>query len=359
MIRLVLLTASLASAQTADTAPKTVAELHEDYLQTVGESAKQEILARIAQTPPVTTRDVQRLLDLFTRFPEPSTRRSVMDSLHRLKRDSPHLEPYFLGLLAQPEAEEVLFGINGALVLRATEALPKIHEIAKRPFPSRDTEDLMLISERNQWWLVYEALSALAQWDGPAALPVLKKKTGESPAVARLMGMYLWKDSLPQFVKWASSRNEKDREKAKQGLSAEADPRQLLETRGEMLRIVRDPKAAPELRHLLAVKSGIAATEEDVGQLLGEHEASKDEGLRLYLAAALYASRSPQTVPLLTHFVRTHPNPLTRAGTLTQLRDMLPPADYRLLLEWTAANDPNPDNRESAREQLKTSARRP
>jgi len=333
--------------------PASVAELKNAFIQSVEDSEKARILSRLARTPPATATDIQALFDLFMRFPDTLVRDSALSSLELMNRNSPHLEQIFVNFLQEPEPEAVLFGIKGALRIRDAKALPLIEKLARRKFAFKSPQDAPLLAERNQWWVQYEALSALAQWLGEEAGPLVLNKTRETPGVARILGTYFWKEYLPQFAKWSASGGRDNQERARQALTAPAPSEALRQTRPELLRILRDPKTERELRHQIALKVGLTSTEEEVSSLLQEYRDSKDPATRLMLSAALFASRSRQAIPLLLEHAKQHPDPRTRAGARLQLRDMLPKKEYRALLEWVSRNDPDPENREEAAGELK------
>lgn len=351
---LTLFLASPARPQmTAPPAPPDIAGLRDAFVETLEDQQKAEILQSIARTPAVTSNDVQALYDLFMRFSDNAVRESVLRSLDLASPHSPHLEPVFLRYMEEPEPESVLFGIKGALRIRAAGALPLIRKIARRSFAFKSPQDTPLLSEKNAWWTQYEALSALAQWEGPKTVSLLMSRASEAPAVARIMALFVWKESLPQFVKWSESHGADNQERAKQALSAPVPAKALRETRPEMMRILRDPKADKELRHQIALKVGFSSSEEGIGELLKEYEALKEPETKLMFSAALFASRSRQVVPLLTQHAKEHPDPRIRAGARVQLKDMLPAAEYRALVEWASKNDPDPDNKRDAAEELK------
>ncbi|MBI5629807.1 MAG: hypothetical protein HY921_02855 [Elusimicrobia bacterium] len=336
-----------------------VAELRDAFSESIEPDKRARHLAELAQTAPQSPRDVQALFDLFSRFDEAPVRNSALSSLSRMSPHSPLLEPVFARYLEEPEPEARIFAIKGALRLRAQSALPLIKRLARENLAFKSPQDAQLISEKNAWWVQYEALAALAQWEPAQALPLIKAKASDAPEVAKLMGLFLWKESLPQIIQWSGSKKPEDRERAKQALTVPTPAAALRETRTEMLKILRDPKADPELRHQIALKVGLSSNEEEVGALLKEYEglptadAAKD---KLYFSAALFASHSPQAIPVLVEHVKTHPNPATRSGALLQLKDMLPEAEYRALLDWASKNDPDLELREEALQQLKAGA---
>jgi hypothetical protein len=253
------------------------------------------------------------------------------------------------------QSEERIFGINGAFRLRSQRALPLIQEIAQRRFNAKSPGETPILSDKNLWWTQYEALSALAQWQGLQVLPLLRRRAEEAPTVARLMALYLWKESLPDIVKWADSRGS-GKEIAHEALTANVPSSALRATRSEMLRILRDPRSDRELRHQLALKVGTSSTPEEIDSLLAEQSAVKDAETRLTFSAALFASRSPKTVPWLKKLATEDPDPQTRIGALLQLRLLLPAAEARPLLEAAAAHDPDAENRQYAGEMLKAPA---
>jgi len=290
-------------------------ELHERFVESVDDDSRRAVLEAISRTHPQALRDIKSLFDLFMRFPQPGVRGAVMASVRRLEPGDAGLDPAFIEYLKLPESEARTFGINGAFRLRSLRALPLIQEIARRRFKVKSPGEAPVLSDKNAWWTQYEALSALAQWQGAQALPLLRRKSAEAPAVARLMAMYLWKESLPDIVRWAGAPGS---ERAHEALAADVPLAALRETRKEMLRILRDPKSDRELRHQLAIKAGISSTPEEIDSLLAEHAAAQDPRTKLTLFAVLCASRSPKTVPWLKKLSGADPDAPTRLGSLMQ-----------------------------------------
>ena len=333
-------------------ARSSLVELHDRFVQAIDDDSRRAILEEIIRTHPQSLRDIKSLFDLFIRFPQPAVRDAVMISVRRLDPSDAGLEPAFLEYLKLSDSEARIFGINGVFRLRSLRALPLIHTIAEQRFSVKSPGESPILSDKNIWWTQYEALSVLAQWQGAQALPLLRSKAREAPAVARLMAMYLWKESLPDIIKWAGSRGS-GAERANEALTANVPLPALRETRTEMLRILRDPKSDRELRHQLAIKVGISSAPEEIDSLLAEQAAAKDPETRLTLSAALFASRSPKTIPWLKKISSEDQDPRIRLGGLVQLRLLLPPAELRPFLEAASAHDPDPDNRQSAEEMLK------
>jgi hypothetical protein len=343
---------STAPVVLSDVQPASIVELHDRFVESTDDDSRRAVLGEISRAHPRTLRDIKSLFDIFTRFPQNAVRDAVMASVRRLEPADAALEPAFMEYLKLPESEARLFGINGAFRLRSLRALPLIQRMAERRFAFKSPGESPILSDKNLWWTQYESLSALAQWQGAQALPLLRRRAEEAPAVARLMAMYLWKESLPDFVKWAGSRGP-GQELAQEALTASVSAPQLRAARPEMLRLLRDRKANRELRHQLALKVGVSSTAEEIDSLLAEQAAAKDPETQLTLAAALFASRSPRTVPWLKKLSAEDPDPQTRLGALMQLRLLLPAAEVRPLLEAAASHDPDADNRQSAGELLK------
>lgn len=311
------------AAPVAPVGAPSVSLLKERFLGATEEAERKSLLGKIAQTTPVSAQDVSALFDLFSRFPEPALRRGVMDSLSRLQPENPQLEPLFITYLQQGEPESQLFGINGAFRLRSRRALPLVREIAGRKFAASSAASINALSDRNAWWTQYEALSALAQWEGDKSLSLLRKKTKESPAVARLLGEFYWRQIFPDLKKWAYATDPADHERAVEAAGAPIDPADARATRADMLALVRDPKLDEEVRHKLILKVGASSNDAEVEELAREHDAAGDDKMRLVWAAAVFAAHSPKSVPLLTRYARQSPDEMTRAGARAELADML------------------------------------
>lgn len=351
-LSLALLIAAPAGAQTG--APRRdLGAIHDQFVESLEKEKKAAALEELARTPPVSMQDTKWAFDLFMRFPEAAVRRAVVSSLDRIEGGNVQLEAAFMEYLKLPEGEAQVFGTLGALRLRSPRALPVITEIARRRFRHKDPADEVTSSDRNLWWAQYEALAALAQWEGAKQLPLLRKKAQEAPTVAHIMARYLWKDSLPIIAEWAKSGGS-SAQAAQEALNTEVPPADLRESREAMLKLVRSRDAERELRHQLALKVGLASDDAGIEALLAEQAASKDPETKLMLSAALFASRNPKTVAWLETQAKSHADPKTRMGALIQLRDMVPPEKHKSLLEWAAERDPDPENRQTAAELLKT-----
>jgi hypothetical protein len=322
-----------AAAQSGPVGSMSVAQLKENFLGATTEPRRAALLGQLSRTPPVSAQDVSALFDLFSRFPDPALRRGVMDSLSLLHPESPQLEPLFVTYLSQSEPEAQLFGINGAFRLRSREALPLVRKIAERKFTAPSAASINALSERNAWWTQYEALSALSQWEPEKTLPLLRKKTKESPPVARLLGRYYWKQTLPDLLKWAASKDAADHERAVAAASEPIEPADARATRAQMLAYIRDPDADVEVRHQFALKVGASSTSAEVDELVRAHDQAADDTIRLVWAAAVFAAHDPKSVPLLARYALQSQDDATREGARAELVDLLGEAKTKALLE--------------------------
>ncbi len=308
---------------TATYAGKSVTLLRDSFIESQRHDERSMILDQLAKTAPRSGPDVAHLFDLFSRFSDDYTRRSVMASLLRLGPGNPHLEPLFMTYLRQPEPEAQLFGINGAFLLRSREALPLIREIAGRKFSARAVTETTMMTERNAWWTQYEALSVLAQWEPEKSASLLERKGRESAKVGSLLGQFYWKQTLPKLKGWVASGELIAVERAALAAAAPIEPADARATRPQMLALLRDLKLDPGIRHQLALKIGVTSTNEEAEALVREHDASSMPEERLYWAAAAFSSRSPKVVPLLVRYASQAEDPIMRKGTTAQLVDML------------------------------------
>lgn len=324
--------AAAPARSTAPVAAASVSVLTERFLETAKDSEKTEILKRMAKTTPVSGQDVSNLFDLFSRYSDPFTRASIMESLGRLGQGNPQLEPLFITYLRQPEPDAQLFGINGAFRLRARAALPLIKAIAERKFTaSKVTETNM--SERNAWWAQYEALSVLAQWEGDKVYPLIASKGLESAKVGTLLGRYYWKQTLPQLKGWAASGDLIASERAALAVGAPIDLADARATRAPMLELLRDPKADAEIRHQIALKVGLSSNDEEAAALVKEHDAAPSDNDRLYWATAAFVTRSAKVVPLLVRYAVQTKDETMQKGATAQLKDMLGDAEAQALID--------------------------
>jgi hypothetical protein len=359
LLRLALIGAAIAAAtllQAQMTAPPSttgVTEMHDQFLSSTDSIEKGKLLDQISGTPAANTRDVQSLFDIFMRFPDAQARGAVLNSLDLIGFQNEDLDELLVHYLQQPEPEAKVFAIKGAVRVRDAAALPLIEKLAKGKIRFHSSKETVLLSEKTEWWVHYEALSALAKWEGEKAIPLIIKKSGQAPEVTGIMGALLWKQSLPYFVKWAGSSSRTDQDRAHAGLSAVPPGSDLRATRDQMLTYLRDPKAPRELRHQLAKKIGQSSTHEEVAGLLKEYEALTAPDDKLMYLAALFSSGDKLVVPLLAKTAKEDPSPLNRAGALVELKDLLSAEEMRPYWEWTSQNDPDDGNREIAARELK------
>jgi hypothetical protein len=329
-----LLAATLASAQTsAPGRDGAVAALKEHFIEATDEPSRVKLIDEIAQTRPVSAQDVSALFDLFSRFADPGLRKKVMSSLALIDSSSPQLEPLFLSYLHQPEPETQLFGINGAFRVRSRQALPLVREIAGRKFEAADASAIALLSQRNAWWTQYEALSALSQWEPEKTLPLLRKKADESPAVARLLGRFYWRQILPDIKAWSRSSDQSLRDKALEAAGAQIEPAEARATRDAMLAIMRDPKTDEEVRHRLALKIGASSNDDEVVALISEHDKTADPKLKLLLAAVVAYSHSKKAIPLLVQYARDPKDEIMQKGARLELVDLVGEGQTKALLD--------------------------
>ena len=334
IIPLALLAASLAGAQTAGPVGSTsVSILKERFVEAIDDPTRNKLVEQISTTKPVSAQDVSALFDMFSRYADPRLRKKVMDSLALIDPSSPQLEALFISYLNQPEPETQLFGIDGAFYLRSRQGLPLVRKIAERKFEAADASSIMLLSARNAWWTQFEALSALSQWEGEKALPLLRKKAGESAAIGRLLGRFFWRQTFPDLKAWSESSDANVREKAVEASGAQIEPDAARATRSGMLDIVRDPKADQEVRHRLALKVGACSTDDEVEALIAEHDKVKDDTMRLLLAGAVAYSHSPKAVPLLVRYARDSQDELFRKGARAELVDLVGETQAKTLVE--------------------------
>jgi hypothetical protein len=319
IIPLVLLSAALASAQVG--APN-VATLKESFLSATTDAERTKALDLLTKTAPTSAQDVSALFDLFSRFPNKELRGKVMASLALIPPDSPQLEPLFIDYLKQPEPAAKIFGINGAFRLRAPKALPILRKMAERKLGAAHPDAVSVLAQRNAWWVEYEALSALAQWEGPKSYKLVLRRSEESPEVARLLGSYYWERALPLIGKWSKSTDPGERERAAEAAQAPIPEDEARATRARMLALVRDPGVARETRHRLALKIGASSTAAEVRELIKTHDAAPPAD-RLIWAAAVFASRRPEAVPLLLRYAQEGADPIDRRGARAQLEEML------------------------------------
>jgi len=359
-ILLILLQAAALAAEPAEapqmTAPLTAvsaSDLHDQFIEGTDDARKNKVLQELSRTPASGPRDVAALFDLFMRFPDTQVRDAALASLQLMTQSTPDLDVLLVHYLQQPEPEAQIFAIKGAVRLRDSKALPLIQKIADRKFSFKSANDAVMLTEKNEWWVQYEALAALAQWNGEEALPLLLKRSDQAPEVARILGRFLWKQSLPTLVKWAGSSSKSDQDRAHSGLTAPAPTADLRQTRAEMLAVLRDPNSPREARHQLAIKIGLCSTSEEAAELVKEQAAQKTDEDKLMFKTAVFATMDKVATPLLLQTAKGDLNPRNRAGALLELKDLLSTPELRALYQTVIKNDPDPENRDMAERELK------
>jgi hypothetical protein len=309
------------SVTTEGGAAPTVSELVSGVLSSTDEASRSKAVEDLSRTAPISAQDVSGLYDLFLRFPNPQLRKAVMASLELIPPDSPQLEPLFVTYLKQPEPASKLFGINGAFRLHARQALPLIRKIAQQKLDANST--VSVLSDRLAWNAKYEALSALAQWEGEKDLPMLRREAEQSPQIGYLLGLFFWRQTLPDLPKWIRSSDPVMQQAALEAASAKIDPAEAELTREPMLAMLRDATLDTELRHRLALKVGLSSSDDQVDALIREHDAAPDETSREVWATAVFVSRSPRAVPLLARYAKTGAKQSFRQGARTELVELL------------------------------------
>lgn len=329
-----------------------VSELVSRYIAAFRPEEKQALLERIAQSKPRSPEDLRWLLNLYNRD-TPLGGPAAEASLRRLTPRDRELAPFFVALLKDDEEPFLqVFGVLGALQLRAEEALPELTRLASGKFPSEEPQLRMGPKEANLWAARFQALAALAQWRAPKARELLERQAKDAPAVAELLARHYWREALPQIVAWSEARGTRDRERAGRAWKAAVPAADLRATADALFALVGDRGKSEETRHQAALKLGFACDDALADRVLAAREKARGEKDRLLWTATLFASRHPKAVPLLTEYAKTHPEPASRAGALVQLGQMLPPAERRALFEWVLANDQDEENRELARKLL-------
>jgi hypothetical protein len=189
-----------------------------------------------------------------------------------------------------------------------------------------------LMADR-RWNTQYEALSALAQMEGVKALPLLRRKAEESSQIGYLLGLFFWKQTLPDLVKWTRSNKPATQRMALEAASAKIEPEDARATRAQMLAILRDPTVDIELRHKLAFKVGLSSTDDEVDALIREHDAAPDQPSREVWAVAVFISPGLRKTPLLVRYAREAAKPSFRSGARSQLVDMYGEEKTKSMLE--------------------------
>ncbi|MDE1975844.1 MAG: hypothetical protein KGL04_10355 [Elusimicrobia bacterium] len=345
-----------ARAQSAATANESLWQLHDDFVSSTDRADQFRILSEISQTKPQSARDLDDLFDLFARYPQKETRAAAVAAINRISPDDYAFAPLLRDYLSQPDPKTQFFAILAELRLRDPKALPLIKELAEQKFAIKSAANTPFSGQRDAWWTQYEALDALAAWEGDDAFTLVKKQALAAPDVARILAARFWPKALPLFADWAASGRQNRRNAAHQGLSADVAAADLLPTRAAMLKLVLDSGEPADVRHFLALKVGLCSDDAQVAALIQKREKTADAETKLYLLGAIFASRSPKAVPLLEEDLKTNPDPAARRGALIELKEIANPADFRTLALWAAQNDADPSLRAYAQDQVSASS---
>ncbi len=339
-------------AQTFSPSHPPVVSLCRSYYQAIDKGEKEKILREVARTAPVTPIDVQYDFDLYMRYPQPMARSAVMSSLSLLKGPNHELASVFLGYLSHKDPQILLFAIQGAFQLRSQRALPLIEKIAKSKFKFSSLEQATLLKDRQMWTAQYEALDALALWQGEKVFKLIVSQAEKAPSVARILAVRFWDKTLPLMAEWSKSSSASKRAMADEAAATDISISVLENSYDEILSIVENNKLPNGLRHQLAIKIGICANENQIKSLIQKYQATTDENERVMLETALFASRSHQVIPILVHYAKTNPDPVRRMNARFELKELMDPAQYRDFLKWVAKNDPDSENRKEASREL-------
>lgn len=327
-----LFAALAAAAPPAPVGETSVVALKQRFVSAVEQSEKNDALERLSATAPRDLGDISALYDLFMRFPETGSRRAALSSLE-LAPVHPTLEPLALTALRAEEPESVFFGAHLAAKAGTPAAVEELRKVAGRKLGRARAEDASMATERQAWWSQYEALDVLASLSAEKALPLLRSRAAESPAVGAILGRRLWKAGWTDLLRLAGSRKDSDRAAAREGARQPIESADARATREPMLKAVMDPKLDEEFRHQLALKVGASSDDAEAAELSLRHDAAKSEGERLLWASAVFASRRPAAIPLLARYAREDGDERRRRGALSQLADMVGPEKAKALVE--------------------------
>jgi hypothetical protein len=339
----------------ASTGTVTLLDLHDRFVSATTDRERAQILDQISVSTPSSLADVSSIYDLFMRYRNPYVFSAALKSLS-LTRPGGRLGASFVDDMKDADPLAVFFGIKGSLILRYPPALPVIEGIANRRFAYPDPVKAVVPTDKNQWWVQYEALVALAEWQGMKAWPLLMKKTREAPRVARIMARYFWRDSFRLFSGWTTSWFASRRRIAAEGFSGYVPCRELRETWPGLLKLFRSPRIPKSVQASIAVKIGGCATDAELPPFEKEYRLSKDPVQRLLDADILFSARRPAVVPFLEDYAKTNPDPDQRAAAVSELAELVSPKKFMELLQWVSANDHDPDNRQAAARELRALA---
>ncbi|HVA67238.1 MAG TPA: hypothetical protein VNK24_10000 [Elusimicrobiota bacterium] len=358
MIIAAILGIALLQARAQSTAPtdQSLWQLHDDFVSSTDRAEQVRLLSAISQTKPASPRDLSDLFDLFARYPQNATRDAAVAAVNRLGPDDYDFAPMLRDYLAQPDPKTQFFAILAELRLRDPKSLPLVEKLAAQKFSVKSAQNTPFPGQQDAWWTQYEALDALATWQGDAAFKLVKKQALSAPDVARILAAHFWPKALPLLVGWAHSDRQNRKDAAHQGLSADVPLSDLRSTREAMLALTLDPKEPGDVRHYMAIKAGLCSDDAQVAALVQKRQNAKDAQTKLYLLGAIYASRNPRAIPLLEEDLKANPDPEARRGALIELKELMTAADYRPLAIWTSQNDADPSLRDFAQDSIAVSS---
>ncbi|MDE2291696.1 MAG: hypothetical protein KGL53_06405, partial [Elusimicrobia bacterium] len=215
----------------------TAADLCRGWISAVREKDRLNILQHLETTGPLTMDDLRWELDLYGRDDQ-AARAAVIASVARLGPSDAALAPFFEALLQDPDPVLQGFGLLGADRLRSPASHELVLKICRRRFKRPAATVNMPPTDANLWFVEYNALTVLADWDGEKALPLLEQRAKEAPAVAATMAAHLWKAGLPTFLKWSDGGSRSDQELAEQAWNAPAPADQLRATKDALWKVL-------------------------------------------------------------------------------------------------------------------------
>jgi hypothetical protein len=282
-------------------------------------------------------------------------RAALLSSLALMKAPNHALASVFLGYLSHKDPQILMFAIQGAFQLRSQRALPLIEKIAKSKFKFSNPEEATMLKDKQMWAAHYEALDALALWRGEKVFNLIVDKAEQAPSVARILAVRFWGKTLPLMVDWSRSGSAAKRAMADEAAATDVPISALEKSYEQMLAILENNKLPNGLRHQLAIKIGVCATEAQIKDLIQKYRTLTDDNERTMFETALFASRSHQVIPILVHYAKTNPDPVRRMNARLELKELMDPAQYRSFLKWVAKNDLDSENRKEASQELSLS----
>lgn len=326
------------------------AKIAEAYISAARPADRKTLLVRLGEIKPRDDKDLRALLNLYSRE-DAGVRAQVEACLSRLAPADIGLSPFFALTLQDEDPVFQIFGLIGASRIRDPRTLDLIRALAEKDFPAPESSIGLSPADAHRFTLQFNAVRILADWEGEKALPMVLKRSKDVPGAGEIAAMAFWEKALEEFVAWSESKKPADRARAAKAWGAPVPRAKLAATKARLWELALDKRRSVFTRHRAAIKLGICANEADVDRFLAER--AKAEGkIRALLDAGLFASRHPKAIPLLVVYAKEANDPLARAGALFQLRAMMPPADYRALLEWVVKNDTDRENRANSAAEL-------